>query len=111
MHGKDDPQDGSDLQAGALRADGGRATATAELLRALLSLRDEAEAGLFLQDLCTPRELEDLGQRLQVACMLDSGASYTRIQEDTGASATTVARVARCLKYGPGGYRAVLDRL
>lgn len=89
----------------------GQTSTGLDLIRGLLALRDEAEAVAFLQDLCTPRELEDLTQRLQVARMLDSGASYARIQEDTGASATTVARVARCLKYGPGGYRTVLDRL
>lgn len=83
----------------------------ATLLDALVALDTPASAFALLQDLCTPRELEDLSQRLQVARMLDAGESYARIQAATGASATTVARVARCLKYGPGGYRAVLDRL
>lgn len=81
------------------------------LVDALLSLKTPDETRAFLTDLCTPRELDDLAQRLDVARMLDTGASYVRIQDETGASATTVARVARCLKYGPGGYRAVLDRL
>ena len=81
------------------------------LLDALVSLRDVDEARLLLTDLCTPRELEDISQRLLVARMLDANVSYARIQALTGASATTVARVARCLKYGPGGYRCVLDRL
>ena len=81
------------------------------LLRALVSLDEPSTALALLQDLCTPRELEDLSQRLEVARMLDAGVSYARIQAATGASATTVARVARCLKYGTGGYRAVLDGL
>lgn len=81
------------------------------LLAALVSLRDEAEASALLADLLTPREAEDFAQRLEVARMLDAGVSYVRIQAATGASATTVARVARCLKYGSGGYRVVLDRL
>lgn len=81
------------------------------LLDALVGLDSPAGALAFLRDLCTPRELEDLSQRLEVARMLDAGVSYARIQAATGASATTVARVARCLKYGPGGYRAVLDGL
>lgn len=83
----------------------------ATLLDALVALDSPARAHALLQDLCTPRELEDLSQRLQVARMLDAGVSYARIQALTGASATTVARVARCLKYGPGGYRTVLDEL
>lgn len=81
------------------------------LLEALVCLKTTDEARMLLADLCTPRELEDLSQRLEVARMLDAGVSYTRIQGIAGASATTVARVARCLKYGPGGYRTVLDRL
>ena len=81
------------------------------LLRALVSLDDPTAALALLQDLCTPRELEDLSQRLEVARMLDAGVSFARIQAATGASATTVARVARCLKYGTGGYRRVLDVL
>ncbi len=81
------------------------------LLDALVSLEGPGDADRLLQDLCTPRELEDLSQRLEVARMLDAGVSYARIQSATGASATTVARVARCLKYGSGGYRTVLDRL
>lgn len=85
--------------------------AHARLLAALSSLTDEAEAELLLADLLTPREAEDFAQRLEVARMLDAGVPYVRIQAATGASATTVARVARCLKYGPGGYRVVLDRL
>ena len=86
-------------------------TEFAQLLGAFVSLLDEPTAAAFLQDLCTPRELEDLSQRLEVARMLDAGVSYARIQAVTGASATTVARVARCLKYGSGGYRSILDTL
>lgn len=81
------------------------------LLQALLSLRDSSEASRLFDDLLTPREIDDLSQRLEVARMLDAGIPYVRIQAATGASATTVARVARCLKYGPGGYRVVLDRI
>ncbi|MBR2835452.1 MAG: TrpR-like protein YerC/YecD [Coriobacteriales bacterium] len=81
------------------------------LVNSLLSLDNAQDIENFLLDLCTPRELEDLSQRLEVARMLDAGISYVRIQDLTGASATTVARVARCLKYGPGGYAAALKKL
>lgn len=81
------------------------------LLEALVALQDADAAYALLQDLCTPREVEDLSRRLQVARMLDAHASYERIQMKTGVSSTTVARVAKCLTYGPGGYRRVLDKL
>lgn len=81
------------------------------LLDAFVLLDDAASAYALLQDLCTPREIEDFSRRLQVARMLDAGASYERIQAKTGVSSTTVARVAKCLTYGPGGYRRTLDKL
>jgi TrpR-related protein YerC/YecD len=51
-----------------------------------------------------------MAQRLTVAALLDTGESYTVIEGKTGASATTIARVSKCLNYGTGGYRAVMDR-
>ena len=37
--------------------------------------------------------------------------SYAAIEEATGASATTIARVSKCLSYGSGGYNAALNAL
>ncbi len=81
------------------------------LLKAFLSLKDEDEVYAFLQDVCTVREIQELAQRFSVARMLAEGAHYTEIQEATGASATTIARVNRALNYGADGYRAVLSRM
>lgn len=81
------------------------------LLRALLTLEDEEQAYALLQDLCTIREVQDMAQRLAVARMLAAGEHYTRIQETTGASTTTISRVSRCLNYGAEGYRRTIDRL
>ena len=64
----------------------------------------------LMEDLCTISELHEMAQRLTVAFMLDAGESYLAIQEKTGASATTIARVSKCLNYGTGGYRSVIDR-
>ena len=45
------------------------------LYAALRSLKTDEEAAAFLGDLCTPREIDDLSQRLEVALMLDEGSS------------------------------------
>lgn len=82
-----------------------------ELLRALLALDDADEAFAFLQDICTIREIQDMAQRLQVAALLAAGEHYSRIQELTGASATTISRVSKALNYGADGYRTVLARI
>ena len=52
----------------------------------------------------------DLTQRLAVAQMLHDGEKYQAIEEKTGASTATISRVNKCLNYGSGGYRTVLDR-
>ena len=82
-----------------------------QLLRALLTIQTEDEAYALLQDLCTIREVKDMAHRLSVAQMLASGEHYTAIQEQTGASATTISRVSKALNYGADGYTIALDRL
>ena len=79
------------------------------LLSALVDLHDKEQAFALLEDLCTPREILEMAQRLTVARMLNEGSHYSEIQEKTGASATTIARVSRALNYGSGGYSSVLD--
>jgi TrpR-related protein YerC/YecD len=83
---------------------------TAELARAMASLRNEDEALRFLRDLCTIRELIELGHRWQVARLLDEGVPYHEISDRTGASSATISRVNQWLRYGRGGYRLLLDR-
>lgn len=80
------------------------------LLDAFRALHTPDEVYAFLQDVATPKEIHDLAQRLAVARMLAAGAHYTDIQEATGASATTIARVNRSLNYGADGYRTALSR-
>ena len=65
----------------------------------------------LLEDMFTIREIRESSQRLSVARMLDGGKSYAKIADATGASATAIARVSKCLGYGSGGYRAALDVL
>ena len=81
------------------------------LYRALLSLENEKECEEFLADICTIQELESLAQRLQVAQMLDEGKSYLEVNKETGVSTATIGRVSRCLNYGKGGYKSVIEKL
>ncbi len=84
-----------------------------DLTRALLTLKGEAEVRAFLDDLCTPSEIRAFAERFKVARLLDEGQlSYRDIAVKTGASTTTITRVARFLREMPHqGYRLVLDRL
>ena len=81
------------------------------LLDVLSGMDDKDTLFALLEDLFTIREIRESSQRLAVARMLDDGRSYAKIEEATGASATTIARVSKCLSYGTGGYRAALDVL
>ncbi len=87
-------------------------TSELENLTYVLASIDDAKAVVkLLEDLFTEREIRDLASRLQVARMLDSGISYVEIEKATGVSATTIARVSKCLNSGSGGYKIALDIL
>lgn len=82
-----------------------------DLLRVFAEIDDPDVVFALLEDIFTVREIRDISQRLQVAGMLSRGLSYSAIEDVTGASATTIARVSKCLSYGSGGYKAALDIL
>jgi TrpR-related protein YerC/YecD len=86
-------------------------TAAKSLAEALCSLQTPAEMRLFLEDLCTPAEIEAMADRWRVAQSLDQGLSYREIRDLTQVSVTTIGRVARYMELGTGGYRTVLHRI
>jgi TrpR-related protein YerC/YecD len=81
-----------------------------ELFQTVSTLETRAELEAFFRDLCTLAELEAMAHRWQVARLLEKGLPYLEIAERTGASTTTVTRVAHWLRHGEGGYRLALDR-
>lgn len=84
-----------------------------DLCAAFLHLKNADECRSFLTDLCTPAEIKALSERWVIARLLHEGkASYRDISAITGASTTTVGRVARFLEKEPfHGYRLILERL
>ncbi len=82
-----------------------------DLLKVLATLEDEDAIFALLEDLFTIREIRETSQRLAVARLLSAGKPYTAIEQATGASATTIARVSKCLSYGTGGYAKALEVL
>lgn len=81
------------------------------LFKALQTLESEEEYYAFFEDICTIKELQDIAQRLDTAILLDEGQNYQNISKTVGISTATIGRVSKCLNYGSGGYRLVLDRL
>ena len=82
-----------------------------DFYKTVLSLESFDECRDFFEDICTIKEMLDISQRLKMAKMLYDGAGYTEISSETGISTTTISRVSKCLKYGNGGYKTILDRL
>ncbi|MDR1907872.1 MAG: trp operon repressor [Holosporales bacterium] len=83
------------------------------LFEAILLLDSEEEAECFMIDLCTPQELAALKERWRVCQLLNASEhSYREISSVTGASTTTVTRVARFLnKESYAGYKSVLKKI
>ncbi len=69
------------------------------------------EAKRFLCDLLTETEILELANRWRAAQMLARKMPYSKIEQETGLSSTTVARVARWLKRGMEGYKLVIERI
>lgn len=84
---------------------------TKELFSAILSLKNIDGISRFFRDLLTKKEIEEFGKRWKVAQMLDKRVSYVKIEEETGMSSTTIARVHKWLKNGMSGYKLALRRL
>lgn len=79
------------------------------LYQLIADLSGPEECAKFFEDLCTPKELISLEQRLDVGIYLKQGLAYLEILEKTGASSATISRVRRhMLDCGSGG---VMDEL
>jgi len=78
------------------------------LCSALASCKNEEEVAFLLRDIGTLSELQAWSERLEVAKLLAQSLSYREVAKRTGASTTTVTRVAKFIENGPGGYRKYL---
>ena len=79
---------------------------TSKLFQAILQLRDLDETRRFFRDLLTEPEILEFANRWQVAQMLQKGIPYSQIEQQTGMSSTTIARVSKFLNGEYGGWLA-----
>lgn len=82
-----------------------------ELFKAITKLESVDECYKFFEDACTINEILGMAQRLKAAKLLLGGANYNDISAATGMSSATISRVNKCIEYGNGGYKIVLDRM
>lgn len=81
-----------------------------ELYEEILKLENVKECKLFFDDLCTIKELESMVQRIKAAKMLLENKTFLEVIDKTNISSATLARVSKCIKYGEGGYKTILER-
>ena len=81
---------------------------TTLLFKTLAQLKGEEEFRMFFEDLCTYKEIAQMTQRLESACLLLDGKTYSHIIEKTDISSATLSRISRCIQYGSGGYNKLL---
>lgn len=81
------------------------------LIQAVLALKTPDEAQRFLRDLMTEKEIKEFSNRLQTAELLTKNVPYSEIEQKTGLSSRTVARVSKWLNGSGGGYRTIINRL
>jgi len=70
-----------------------------EVLKTLESVED---CRILFTDLCTPREIEAMAQRMTAAKLLMSGKTYEQVIALTNISSATLSRVSRSVQYGTG---------
>lgn len=78
------------------------------LFSTLAKLKTEEEFRMFFEDLCTPKEINQMTQRLESALLLLDGKTYSHIIEETEISSATLSRISRCIQDGSGGYNKLL---
>ena len=76
----------------------------------ILSLETADEARRFLRDLMTEKEIKEFANRLRAAELLSKNVMYSAIEEETGLSSRTIARVSKFLKGKDMGYKTVLNK-
>lgn len=81
-----------------------------QLFQAILSINSIEECKSFFEDICTVQELEKMAQRLEAAKLLLQGQTYEQVIEKTSISSTTLSRVSRCIRYGNGGYKTIINK-
>jgi len=81
-----------------------------ELCRGLSSLKSSEEVADALLDLLTPKEIETIAKRLQIAEYLVKGYDYISIRNDLKVGFSTIARVNTWLNLSGKGIKTILSR-
>lgn len=82
-----------------------------DLVAAVIQAKNVEEASLFIQDLLTKQELENLAKRLRIAKLLLEGKTYEEIELLIHSSHGTIAKIATWLSQRGEGFRNTVKKL
>ena len=80
-----------------------------EMYELFARIDDPEDFKLFLDDLCTYKELEQMAGRIAAAKLFMEDKTYIQVNEVTSISSATLSRVSRCVKRGEG-YKKILKK-
>lgn len=73
-----------------------------DLFESITNFNDAEKLEGFFRDFCTMQELKMFGDRWAIAKLVHKRFPYRIINEQTGASSSTISRITNALKYGNG---------
>ena len=80
------------------------------LCRALYVLKSPKEVADAITDLLTPKEVETIAKRLEIAEDLVKGIDYSTIRKDLKVGFSTIARVNTWLNISGDGFKIMISR-
>lgn len=82
-----------------------------DIITVLSEINNKIEIFNFVRDLLSETEILEFSRRFEVAKLLSEKVSYTKIEEKTGMSSTTIARISKFLKGNNKWYKNAISIL
>ena len=82
-----------------------------DIITVLSKIDNKTETFEFLRDLLSEKEIIEFSRRFEVANMLSDKISYSKIEQKTKMSSTTIARISKFLKWENNGYKNAIKIL
>lgn len=82
-----------------------------DIITYLSIINDKEMIFNFLRDLLSEKEILEFSRRFEIAKMLSENVPYTKIEEQTGTSSTTIARISKFLNGENKWYSDAISKL
>ena len=82
-----------------------------DLINAFAKINNPADSALFLQDLLTENEIQNLAKRLRIAKLILEGLTHEEIVQQLHCSYATITKVRTWLDSAGEGFKRVIQKL